>query len=87
MDLFKGIEKKIQILTCNKEVLIPKWQAFVQIPMPGGTPLVMFPPEGEQKSRIESLEMLVKKLRMAMEQKEMDEWKSAMEARDKASEG
>lgn len=87
VDLFRGIEKKIQVHTCKSEECATKWKAFVQINMPGGTPLVMFPPKGEQKSRIESLEKLVEKLGEAVEKKEMDELRSAMEARDQASEG
>lgn len=87
MDLFKDIEPQIQILTCHSDVLRKKFKSYVQVNTPGGEPVIMFSPEAMQKTRLESLEVLVESLRKAVETNEMAALISAREALDKDFEG
>lgn len=86
MALFKDIEQHIQILTVHHEILTTRWKSYMQFQIPGGQPVIMFGQDATQKSSIESLEVLVVSLSKAVEEKEMAELRSAMEAREKAFE-
>ena len=86
MALFNNIEPHIQILTVHHDVITTRYKSFMQLQLPGGPPVIMFSQDATQKTRTESLEVLVVALTKAVEDKEMEVLRLAMEARDKAYE-